>query len=594
MSVHQNRQRPGSCHGCCGPQTELASLVRYRAAASRPGRSGGQASQPGDGPEPAARSASPERPDRADLLVLGTVVTMDPARPQAEGLAVSNGRVLALGSRAELDGLRGPGTEVLELGDRVAMPGLIEPHLHLWSTVLFDTWVDCSPFANPTFDDVVNALGRSAAAAPPGEWVTGKLFDPSLFPGEPELTAAIMDRIAPDNPVLVANASMHFLYANSRALAAAGITVQTADPPGGRYYRENGELTGVVGETPAMMPLLTAVPQLSHDQLLDGLVRILTTAASQGVTKVHEGATGALLGPGELDILHGLAAVGRLPTRITTAQLGAARAAWEKAGLQPGSGDDMVRAVSWKLISDGSNQGRTGYQREPYLGSAGRGAANVSEEELAEDIRYAHDHGWQVMVHANGDAAIDLTVAAYEKALAGAAPKDLRHRIEHCSLADGDHFRRMAEIGVSPSFLMNHVYYWGQTLRDNILGPSRARHLDAVASALRHGLRPSFHSDYSVSPISPLTAVQTAVTRGMRGGGTLNPDECVSVAAGLRAITIDAAWQTHTDRQLGSLVPGKYADLVILSADPRATEPAAIGDITVHQTRLAGGVAWQA
>jgi predicted amidohydrolase YtcJ len=253
----------------------------------------------------------------------------------------------------------------------------------------------------------------------------------------------------------------------------------------------------------------------------------------------------------------------------------------------------MVRAVSWKLISDGSNQGRTGYQREPYLGSAGRGAANMPEAELAEDIRYAHDHGWQVMVHANGDAAIDLTVAAYEKALAGAAPRDLRHRIEHCSLAGDDHFRRMAEIGVSPSFLMNHVYYWGQALRDNILGPSRASRLDAVASALRHGLRPSFHSDYRVSPISPLAAVRTAVTRCMRGGGTLNPAECVSVAAALRAVTIDAAWQTHTDGQLGSLVPGKYADLVILSADPRATEPAAIGDITVHQTRLAGHVAWQ-
>ena len=207
------------------------------------------------------------QPDRADLLVLGTVITMDPARPRAGALAVNGGRVLALGSRAELDGLRGPGTEVLELGDRVAVPGLIEPHMHLWSTVLFDGWTDCSPFTNATFDAVVDRLRRAAAAAPPGQWVTGKLFDPSLFAGEPELTAAILDRVAPDNPVVVANASMHFLYANSRALAAARITPRTPDPPGGRYYRENGALTGVVGEMPAIMTLLSAVPPLSHAEL---------------------------------------------------------------------------------------------------------------------------------------------------------------------------------------------------------------------------------------------------------------------------------------------------------------------------------------
>ena len=169
----------------------------------------------------------------------------------------------------------------------------------------------------------------------------------------------------------------------------------------------------------------------------------------------------------------------------------------------------------------GSNQGRTGYQREPYLGSAERGAANYTADQLQEAIRYAHDHGWQVMVHANGDAAIDVALEAYEKALAGAEPTDLRHRIEHCSIAYDGHFRRMAAAGISPSFLMNHVYYWGKALRDNILGPGRANRLDAVASALRYGLRPSFHSDYSVSPICPLRSVQTAVTRSMRDGGEI-------------------------------------------------------------------------
>ena len=383
---------------------------------------------------------------------------------------------------------------------------------------------------------MVERLGQAAAAAAPGEWVTGKSFDPSLYPGEPNLTAAILDRIAPSNPVLVANASMHFVYANSAALARAHVTAQTPDPPGGRYLRANGALTGAVSEMSAMMPVLSAVPQLSHEELLDGLVGILARAASQGITKVHEAGTGALFGASELDILHGLAASGRLSARITTAQLDAERAAWEKAGLRPGDGNEMVRAVSWKAICDGSNQGRTGYQRQPYLGSADRGAANCTADELEEVVRYAHDRGWQLMVHANGDAALDLTVGAYEKALAGASTRDLRHRIEHCSIADDEHFRVMAELGISPSFLMNHVYYWGSALRDHILGPDRAHRLDSVASALRHGLRPSFHSDYSVSPMSPLLAVQTAVTRSTRDGSVLNPAEGIDVMSALRAM----------------------------------------------------------
>ena len=502
--------------------------------------------------------------------------------------------MLAVGSQDELESLRGAGTEILELGDRVVLPGLIEPHMHLWSTVLFDTWTDCSPFANPTFESVVERLGRAAAAAPPGQWVRGKLFDPSLYPGEPDLTAAILDRVAPRNPVVVANASMHFLYANSAALAHAHITPHTPDPPGGRYLRANGVLTGVISEMPAITPVLSALPQMSHEDLLDGLTGILTHAASQGVTKVHEGGTGALFGASELDILHGLAASGRLPARITTAQLDAARQTWEKVGLRPGAGDDMVRAVSWKAISDGSNQGRTGYQREPYLGSDERGAANCSAGELEDIVRYAHDHGWQLMVHANGDAALDLTLGAYQKALAGAAPADLRHRIEHCSLADDGHFRAMAQMGISPSFLMNHVYYWGAALRDSIIGPERTDRLDAAASALRHGLRPSFHSDYSVSPMSPLLAVQTAVTRSMRDGGTLNAAERIDVDSALRAVTIDAAWQTHTDDVLGSLTPGKYADFVVLSANPQAVDRCAIAEIGVCQTRVAGAVTWTA
>ena len=588
MAATTNSAPTPGC-GQCAPHPAMRQLLASHRIAEGPRRPSGP-STPTGGPAQRGRRHAPH----ADQLVLGTVVTMDPAKPEVEAVAVAGGRISALGSADELDGLRGPDTEVVELGDRVAYPGFIEPHMHLWATALFDSFIDCSAYTCATFDQVVERLTAGAGRAAPGAWVTGRSFDPSLYPGEPDLTAAILDRIAPDNPVLVMNASMHFAYVSSRALTLAGITTTTPDPAGGSYHRAvDGRLTGVISELSAIMPVVSVLPQVSQDDLAGHLVAIMTRAASAGVTKVHEAGTGALLGAAEFDLLHHLSTAGRLPTRVSTAMLSTARPALEAAGLQPGTGDDWVRAVSWKVIADGSNQGRSGYLRQPYLGTDQRGAPNLTPDELAEEIRYGHQHGWQVMVHANGDAAIDMVVAAYEAVLQSGAPNDRRHRIEHCSLAEDQHFARMAALGLSPSFLIDHVAHWGRTFRDNILGPERADRLDSFATALRHGLRPTLHSDYSVSPIDPLRAVQAAVTRVMRdGGGVLNPAERVDVDAALRAVTIDAAWQIHADDVIGSLEVGKYADLAVLSADPRHVDPEAIADIAVHQTRVAGATTW--
>ena len=146
----------------------------------------------------------------------------------------------------------------------------------------------------------------------------------------------------------------------------------------------------------------------------------------------------------------------------------------------------------------------------------------------------------------------------------------------------------MASVGVSPSFLINHVYFWGQTLRDNLLGPERAQLLDRTARATGAGLRISLHSDYNVSPINPLHYVRVAATRDMAGGGTLNEAERVSVHQGMRAVTIDAAWQLLADDVLGSISVGKHADFVVLDRDPEETDPREIDQIQVLQTWMGG------
>ncbi len=548
-------------------------------------------------PSQAAQAANYGRPVRAkaDLLVLGRVATGVRGAAEAEGLAISGGMIVGIGSAQELDGLVGPGTEIIRSGDGVISPGLIEPHMHIWTTMLVEPWPDLSALANPTFDDVVAKIKATAASTPDGQWVFGKLFDPSLYPGEPDLTRAILDKVAPNNPVFVLNASMHFGYVNSQAFEIAKITDDTPNPPGGTYVREDGHLNGVLSESGAILPFLGVVPQPSQAEAAGTILGIMKNAASVGVTSMREAATGAVIGTGEVALLHQLNAASRLPTRISTAQWSSLGAqAWADAGVTPFSGDDMVRADAWKIVTDGSNQGRSGYFVQPYLHETSGGHTNMSPEDLVTVMAEGLDGGWQLMVHANGDGALEFALEGYETTLSGREKNDLRHRIEHCSFAFDNNFERMAKLGVSPSFLMNHVYYWGEVFQKNILGPERADRLDKVATAIRAGLRPSLHSDYNVTPIHPLLSAKTAVKRVMRGNGeVLNAQECVSTEDALTAITSGAAWQIHADDR-GTLEVGKRADYAILSDNPWTADPESWDSITCSETRLDGEIAYQA
>jgi predicted amidohydrolase YtcJ len=519
-------------------------------------------------------------------IFTGQIITMDEAQPQAEAIAIKGSKIVAIGSTAEVIALAGSDTKTIELGDKVMYPGLIESHMHLWVTAINYDWIDCSPFTNKTVADVKVRITKAAKAAKPGEWVLGKLFDPSLLPDMPDLTVSDLDPIAPDNPVFIFNASMHFAYVNSKALELAGIMADTKDPAGGAYGRNaQGKLNGVLSEMSAIQPFLGHVDSITPEVVAKNVGRITDDAARVGVTTMREAATGALFGPKEIGLLHHLQQQGAVKTRVSLALVDEIAQTWpESAETANGAGNQQVWIGARKIVTDGSNQGESGYQSVPYLHSDQTGTLDITPKTLEERLAWCNDHGWQVMVHANGDAAVQTVVEAFAKATKEDA--GLRHRIEHCSLVNDDtQFDRMRELGVSPSFLINHVYYWGKTLRDNVLGRERTVLLDRTASAVAAGLKFTMHSDYNVSPINPLHYVKVATTRTLWDGGeVLGEDQKVSVQQALKAITIDAAWQINADDRLGSLTPGKLADFVLLDKDPQAVEPETIDSIKVIGT----------
>lgn len=550
---------------------------------------------------PAQHAAGLNVGQAAETLVVGTIATGNPAAPLAEAMAISGGVIIGIGALKDVEGLTDSSTTTVK-PEGVVIPGLIEPHMHIWASLLNLTWTDLSHEVCSTFDDVVAKLKATAAQTPAGEYVLGKLFDPSLFPGEPVLTRDILDQISPNNPVLVMNASMHYLYANSAAFELAGVNDQTIAPPGGTFMHADGKLTGVIGEIQAMLMMLTKLPKPSPADMAAGITEILNECARQGVTSLREAGTGSVIGVGELALLHQMNGAKRLPVRVSTAQFAImpgktpaeVAQTWKDAGVTPFSGDEMVRADAWKVVADGSNQGRSGYFSQPYLGEDNGGHADWTPEGLRGALKAGLDDGWQIMVHTNGDAAVEMALEAMEEVLPSYGKKDLRHRFEHVSFTTDDHIARLAKSDISPSFLMNHVYYWGAAFRDTILGPERAQNLDRVASAYKAGLRPSLHSDYNVSKVHPLQSARTAVLRQLQADGTvLNPAECATPEQALMAVTTGAAWQIHADDR-GSLEVGKRADYAVVDSNPWTSDPASWDKIVVNETYIDGTLAFQA
>jgi predicted amidohydrolase YtcJ len=531
--------------------------------------------------------------ETADLLFVGgAVYTVDAARSWASAVAVSDGRIIYVGDDAGARTFAGASTRVVELGGKMLLPGFHDSHVHLASGGY--ELLLCDLNESKSADEVVARIERCAAERPGDGWLRGGGWELPIFPGgNPH--KSVLDRIAPDRPVYMESSDGHTTWVNSQALALAGITAATPDPPNGRIERDpaTGEPTGTLRETAGDL-VEALLPDPTPDEIRRGLELGIARAHRYGVV----GALEATAHRARLEAFRDLDRAGRLGMHVTAAlrvdpERGPEQVA-ELAALRDADWGPHVRATAAKLYVDGVLEAQTGALYEPYVGRGGdRGELIWSEARLRE-IAIALDRaGLQIHVHAIGDRAIGVTFDALEAVAAANGRRDRRPALTHIQLfAPGD-VDRFRELGAAASFQALWAYEdaFIRDLTVPFLGPERSARLYPIGSVVRAGGIVAGGSDWSVSTINPLPAIEVAITRrspDAEAGPAWLPDERTDLPTMLAAYTIGSAWASFRERETGSIEAGKRADLVVLDRNLFDVPVAEISDAKVLLTLFGG------
>ena len=538
----------------------------------------------------------------ADTIFFGgPVVTVNAKNEEAQALAVRDGKIAAVGKKeAVLKDWQGSATQMIDLKGQTLMPGFVEPHIHILMTAMTEVlWLNLSNFSAQydTLDTLSQKLKAHLKNLPKGQWLTAFGVDPSrTTPFMAELNADILDKVSTEVPIVVMNQSGHIAYVNHKAFEMAGINDKTPNPGDGGIYLKDaqGRLTGVVVEASAILSVLKNMPPPTEADLVQAMQKTAKYIASKGVTTSAEITLGLMLGlENEMKLFKAITHGEGFPIRVRAYLYGPLLANGVK-GVKPNDGDDRLRFVGIKFVSDGSTQGLTAALNQPYdypKGTQSRGNLDYKDEEIYQQMKPLFDQGWQIATHANGDRTIEQTLNNYSKLLAGTKdPKSRRLRIEHFTINTPEQVKRAAQFGVIPGFTIGHVDYWGEAFHNHIVGPERANRIDPSASFKKEGARFTYHSDSPVSNVGPLNYITEGAGRLWQKAPrkVLGPDERVSVDDAIRAVTIDAAYGMFSDDKIGSLEVGKQADLVVLEKNPRKTPIEQIRNIKVRSTWIDG------
>ena len=542
---------------------------------------------------PLSIAQKPEREPASTTVFLGaTVLPVDADFSEAEALAIRGDKILAVGSRDSVLRAAGENATTVDVTGKTILPAFVDPHFHVLGTAQYAIFEFVGQSRFKTVEDALAHMTNLAAKASEGDWLIFRDLDLSTQSyAAKDISRKELDEISNTKPVFVWHAGGHIATVNGKMLELMGVTSETADPEGASYGKdEKGQLTGRLSGAGAILPALAKIEPYSNWDPVEGLKGAAPEWISRGLGTLGDTGTGPVTGGvGDLDALNRAAESGAFPLRVRSYLSIFFEDAWDKSDLKAMDGNDQIRLIGFKISADGSNQAKTGLQREPYPGSKdNRGIAYITQEELNQKVVKWSKKGYQLAIHGNGDAAIDNIITAVRKAQEQGVDL-VRPRIEHCSIVHDDQLISMKELGLSGSFLIAHVKYWGGALVD-IFGEKKAHKLDRAKSFERMKIPFSLHTDSPVVEITPLEMIEIAATRKVatRPEYVLAPAERISVESAIRAVTITPAWQMRSEKQIGSLEQGKLADLVILSADPRKTDPEKISNIGVSETWIGG------
>jgi predicted amidohydrolase YtcJ len=499
----------------------------------------------------------------ASLVIFGKVWTGDSARPAASGIAIAGDSIVAVGDSAEIARWVGGGTEVVHASGLV-VPGFVDGHAHFIDGGFQLASIDLRDARSP--EEFIRRIAEHAKKLPKGAWILGGDWDHEWWPGGPLPTRWMIDSVTPDNPVWISRLDGHMALANTAALKAAGVTRASVQPSGGVIVRDGrGEPTGVLKDN-AMNLVYAAVPARTPEQTDSALARAMRYAASLGVTgAAHMSATW-----GDWGAYRRLDAKGMMTTRVTVfPSLDLWKAVADTiAGAGPWT--DWVRMQGVKGYVDGSLGSTTALLYGTYLDDrTSHGQQVTSTADLQAWIGGADSAGLQVVVHAIGDSANGLLLSIYDSVARAHGARDRRFRIEHAQHLTFPEIAAIARQRVIASMQPYHAIDDGRWAGKRLDLP-RLQGTYAFRALLDSGAVLAFGSDWSVATLDPLWGVYAAVTRRTlddKNPGGWIPAQKISVDEALRAYTAGNAYGLFREARLGTLAPGKLADIAVLDRD---------------------------
>jgi predicted amidohydrolase YtcJ len=524
-----------------------------------------------------------ERIEPELILYNGNMITINNRQPRAEAVAIANGRFLAVGPNEKVQALATGKTKRTNLEGQTVVPGFIDAHTHPAEAGLMHLrHVDCDL---RSIAEIQRAIGERASKTPAGEWVLGFKYDDTKTRDGRPLTREDLNAAAPQHPVYISHRGGHTAYVNALAYSRAGIMESTSDPTGGRFDRDpkSGKLNGRISER-ATEVFDKAIPSnYTRVDYREGVKLICRMMSRAGITSAHDAW-------GLHDYLRGYEDAhdaGELSVRIYCFIHYREIDRMLAAGIRTGFGNEWVRVGGMKMVADGSISERTAWLSQPYVGRPNDfGIQVMTEQELYENGRKAHEADWQIGVHANGDRAIDTVLRVYERLQREHPRRDPRFRLEHCTIINDSLVQRIKTLGATPTPFAAYVYYHGEKMRE--YGAERLDHMFALRSFLDAGIRAAPGSDYPPGPFEPMMALQSSVTRTDMNGNAWGLKQRITVEEALRAQTLHGAYASFEEHEKGSIERGKLADLVVLGRDPLREDPFTLVKLPIERTMIGG------